>query len=297
MDKLKAMQTVVSIADEGSLTAAAAALGSSLPAVVRTLAALEVHLGVRLFNRTTRRISLTEEGQQYIDGSRQLLVAIKDIESALTRDAVEPSGQLTITAPVLFGQMYLAPTVTRFVQRHGKVDVNLLLFDRMANLVEEHIDVGIRIGALEDSSLIAQPLCSVRRVVVASPDYLAHHGVPSHPMDLLKANCVRFSSGAGPQWTFHESDKPFKVPVTGNLKFNCVAPALQACLIGLGFGMFFSYQVAHHLAHDDLQVVLESFELPPRPINLVYPHARLLPARIKLFNEWVRHDLSVPKIG
>lgn len=291
MDKLKAMRTVVSIADEGSLTAAAAALGSSLPVVVRTLAALEAHLGIRLFNRTTRRISLTEEGQHYIESSRQLLAAIEEAESALTMDAVEPSGQLTITAPVLYGQMYVAPAVTRFVQNHDMVRVTLLLLDRVVNLLEEHIDVGIRIGALEDSSLIAQPLGSARRIVVASPNYLTHHEAPCHPRDLLKANCLRTSNGAGPWWMFHENDKLFAVPVTGNLKFNYVAPAVQACLAGLGFGMFFSYQVADHLAHNHLHVVLESFEAPPRPINLVYPHARLLPARIKLFIEWIKQEL------
>ncbi|MHB1528236.1 MAG: LysR family transcriptional regulator [Acidiferrobacteraceae bacterium] len=292
MDKLKAMQTVVSIADEGSLTAAAAALGSSLPVVVRTLAALEAHLGIRLFNRTTRRISPTEEGRHYIESSRQLLAAIEEAESALTTDAVEPSGQLTLTAPVLYGQMYVAPAVTRFVQNHNRVRVNLLLLDRVANLLEEHIDVGIRIGVLEDSSLIAQPLGSVRRIVVASPDYLTGHEVPNHPRDLLKANCVRFSNGAGPWWTFRENDKLFTVPVTGNLQFNCVAPAAQACLAGLGFGMFFSYQVAYHVAHNHLHIVLESFETPPRPINVVYPHARLLPARIKFFIEWIKQELK-----
>ncbi|HQT32276.1 MAG TPA: LysR family transcriptional regulator [Thiobacillus sp.] len=292
MDKLKAMQTVVSIADEGSLTAAAAALDSSPPAVVRTLATLEAYLGIRLFNRTTRRISLTEEGRHYIENCRQLLTAIKDAESALTTDAVEPSGQLTITAPVLFGQMYVAPAVTRFVQKHDKVRVNLLLLDRVANLLEEHIDVGIRIGPLEDSTLVAQPLGSVRRMVVASPDYMSRHAVPQHPRDLLKANCVRFSGGAGPWWTFHESGKPFTVPVTGNLEFNHVAPAAEACLAGLGFGMFISYQVAHHIAQNHLQVVLESFEPPPRPIHVVYPHARLLPARTKVFIEWIKQELK-----
>ena len=292
MDKLKAMHTAVCIADEGSLTAAAAALGSSPPAVVRTLAALEAHLGIRLFNRTTRRISLTEEGRHYIESCRQLLAAVQDAESALTTDAVEPSGQLTLTAPVLFGQMYVAPAVTRFVQKHDKVRVNLLLLDRVVNLLEEHIDVGIRIGALEDSSLVAQPLGSVRRMVVASSDYLSRHEVPAHPRDLLKANCVRFSGGAGPWWTFHENGKSFTVPVTGNLEFNHVAPAAEACLAGLGFGMFISYQVAHHIAQNRLQIVLETFEPPPRPIHVVYPHARLLPARTKVFIEWIKQELS-----
>ena len=292
MDKLKAMQTVVSIADTGSLTAAAAELGSSPPAVVRTLAALETYLGIRLFNRSTRRISLTEEGRHYLASCRQLLAAIKDAESALVTDTAEPAGQLTITAPVLFGQMYVAPSVTRFVQKHGKVRVNLLLQDRIVNLLEENIDVGIRIGVLEDSSLVAQPLGSVRRMVVASPDYLARHRLPEHPKDLLKANCVRFSGGTGPWWTFFEDGRQFNVPVTGNLEFNHVAPAAEACLAGLGFGMFISYQVAHHIEQNRLQVVLESFEPPLRPINVVYPHARLLPARTKVFIEWIKQALK-----
>lgn len=295
MDKLRAMQTAVSIADEGSLTAAAGSLGTSLAAVVRTLAQLEAHLGVRLFNRTTRRVSLTEEGQHYVESSRQLLTAIEEAESALTTDAVEPRGQLTITAPVLYGQMHVAPSVTRFVQRYDKVRVNLLLSDRRANLLEDHIDVGIRVGALDDSSLIAQHLCSVRRIVVASPGYLDRHGVPHHPSDLLKANCLRFSNGAGPWWTFYENAKPFKVSVSGNLKFNCTAPAIQACTAGLGFGMFFSYQVAQQLESNQLHVVLEPFESPPKPINLVYPHARLLPARVRFFTEWIRRELSAVK--
>ncbi|MGV8990653.1 MAG: LysR family transcriptional regulator [Thiobacillus sp.] len=292
MDKLKAMQAVVCIADAGSLTAAAAVLGASPPAVVRTLAALEAHLGIRLFNRTTRRISLTEEGRHYIESCRQLLAAVQDAESALTTDAVEPSGQLTVTAPMLFGQMYVAPAVTRFVQKHDKVRVNLLLLDRVVNLLEEKIDVGIRIGALEDSSLVAQPLGSVRRMVVASPDYLSSHATPAHPKDLLKANCVRFSGNAAPWWTFHENGKSFTVPVIGNLEFNHVAPAAEACLAGLGFGMFISYQVAHHIAQNRLQVVLESYEPPPRPIHVVYPHARLLPARTKVFIEWIKQELA-----
>lgn len=291
MDKLKAMHTVVNIADAGSLTAAAAKLGSSPPAVVRTLAALEAYLGMRLFNRTTRRISLTEEGRHYVENCRQVLAAVADAESALTTGASEPAGQLTVTAPVLFGQMYVAPAVTRFVQKFGKVRVNLLLLDRVVNLHEEQVDVGIRIGELEDSTLVAHTLGTVRRMVVASPDYLDRHPVPTHPRDLLDANCVRFSGGAGPWWTFHEGSRQFTVPVTGNLEFNHVAPALDACLAGLGFGMFISYQLAHHLAEKRLQGVLESYEPPPRPVHVVYPHARLLPARTRVFIEAIMQEL------
>ena len=292
MDKLKAMHTFLRIADEGSLTAAARAMDHSLPAVVRSLAALEAHLGVRLFNRTTRRISLTEEGKRYLENCRQVLAAVEDAETSLTAEAAEPAGKLTITAPVLFGQMYVAPAVTRFVQCHTKMRCNVVLLDRVVNLLEEGFDVGIRIGPLEDSSLIAQPLGSIRRMVVASPDDLRRHGLPKHPKELLRANCVRFSAATGPGWTFHEGSKKFNVAVTGNLDFNHAAPAIDACVAGLGFGMFISYQVAPYLQQKRLKIVLEKFEPPPRPINVVYPHARLLPTRTRVFIEWIRQELQ-----
>ncbi|MBI3525256.1 MAG: LysR family transcriptional regulator [Betaproteobacteria bacterium] len=291
MDKLKAMRIFMHIADAGSLTAAARVLDSSLPAVVRALAALEENLHVRLFNRTTRRISLTEEGRHYLESCRQLLAAVEDAETALLSEASEPRGDLTITAPVLFGQMYIAPAVTRFVQRYAQMRCNVVLLDRVANLTEEGIDAGIRIGPLEDSSLVALPLGSVRRMVVASPAFLKRHGKPKHPRDLLKANCLLFSSTTSPWWTFHEHGRKFTVPVTGNLSFNHVAPVVDACVAGLGFGTFISYQVAPYLAQNQLKVVLEKFETPPRPINIVYPHARLLPARTKVFIEWIRQEL------
>lgn len=292
MDKFKAMQVFTHIADHGSLTAAARELDASLPAVVRTLAALEEDLQVRLFNRTTRRISLTEEGKHYLENCRQILATVKDAESSLKQDTTEPSGQLTITAPVLFGQMYVAPAVTRFVQRYTHMRCSVVLLDRVVNLLEEGMDVGIRIGPLEDSSLVAQPVNSVRRVVVASPAFLQRHSEPKHPRDLLKANCVRFSAAAGQWWTFHENGKTFTVPVTGNLEFNQAMPAIEACVAGLGFGMFISYQVAPYLAQNKLQVLLQDFEAPPRPISVVYPHARLLPARTRVFIEWMKQELK-----
>jgi DNA-binding transcriptional LysR family regulator len=291
MDKLKAMQAFLHIADQGSLTAAARAMDSSLPAVVRTLAALEAHLGVRLMHRTTRRLSLTEEGKHYLESCRQVLSAVGEAEAALGADASEPTGQLHITAPVMFGQMHITPAVMRFVQRYERVQCSVMLADRVVNLLEEGLDLGIRIGPLDDSTLVAQPLGSLRRVVAASPEYLARHGVPAHPRDLLQANCIRFLGASGPWWTFHAQGKAFTVPVTGNLTFNHNAPVLDACLAGLGFGMFISYQVAPHLAKGSLQLVLEDFEPPPRPISVVYPHARLLPARTRAFIDFIKQDL------
>lgn len=290
MDKLRAMQTFVGIADAGSLTAAAEALGSSLPAVVRLLAALEADLNVRLFNRSTRRIALTAEGRRYLDTCRQVLAAVEEGENALTAQAAEPSGTLTITAPVLFGQMHVAPAVTRFVQRYPKVRCSVQLHDRVVNLLEEGIDAGVRIGPLDDSTLVAQQIGSLRRVIVASPAFLRRHGTPKHPRDLLEFNCVRFHTGPMRGWTFYENGKPFVVPVTGNLDFNQAAPAVAACAAGLGFGNFLSYQPAPHVRDKQLRVVLQDFEPLPRPISVVYPHARLLPARTRVFIEWMKQE-------
>lgn len=195
MDKLRAMQTFVRIVDKGSLTAAATSLGTSLPAVVRTLAALEAHLQVRLLNRTTRRLALTEDGRSYLDSCRRILATIDEVEAGLTTRQVELAGHLTVTAPMLFGQMYVAPAVTRFVQRYPAVHCSLNFADRVVDLLEEGVDVGVRIGPLRDSTLIAQPVGRIRRVVVATPAFLRKHGVPRHPEDLAREPCLRFSNG------------------------------------------------------------------------------------------------------
>lgn len=291
MDKLRAMQAFIHIADEGSLTAAARVMESSLPAMVRTLAAFEAQLGMRLFNRSTRRISLTEEGRRHLESCRQLLATLEDAEAALTADAGEPAGHLTITAPMLFGQMHVAPAVTRFVQKYDKMRCSMVLLDRVVNLLEEGIDVGIRIGELDDSSLVAQPVGHIRRLVVASPAWLKRHGVPRHPRDLLKANCVRVTDHATAWGPFNDKGRQLRLAVSGNLEFNQIAPAVAACAAGAGLGMFFSYQVAPFLKSRQLRCVLEDFEPPVRPINVVYPHARLLPKRTRVFIEWIKEEL------
>lgn len=292
MDKYKAMRTFVAIADEGSLTSAARALQSSLPAVVRALAAYETSLGARLFNRTTRRISLTEEGKQHLERSRQLLAGLDEAEAALRSGAGAPVGQLTITAPVLFGQMHVAPAVTRFVARHSGVRCSVVLLDRVVNLLEEGFDLGIRIGHFDDSSLVARPLGRIRHVVVAHPGYLRRHGTPRHPRDLQQANCLR-TVGGQPAWSgFQDQGRPLRVPVRGNLEFNHVLPAVQACADGAGIGRFFGYQVAQLVAEKRLRIVLEDFEPAPIPLSAVYPHARLLPARTRALIDWLAQEIT-----
>jgi DNA-binding transcriptional LysR family regulator len=292
MDKLKAMATFVAIADHGGLSAAARAEGCSLPTVVRTLATLEDALGIRLINRSTRRIALTEEGKRYLLSCRDLLQAVNEAEAALRDEAQEPRGQVTITAPVLFGQMYVGPAITRFVQRYDKVRCVLSLSDHMRNLLEERIDLGIRIGLLEDSSLIAQQVGKVRRVVVASPDFLRRHQRPTHPRHLLNAPCIAFSAAAQSWWSFDDQGRTVTLPVRGNLEFSHVACAVDACLSGAGFAMFFSYQVADHLRAGRLEMVLEDYEPAQRPVSIVYPHAHLLPARTRAVISWLKEDIA-----
>lgn len=292
MDLLKHMRIFVTIADSGSLTAAAQALDTSLPSVVRSLAMLEAHLGVRLFNRSTRRIALTDEGRRYLADARQVLSAVDEAEATVRADMREPTGLLRITAPVLFGQMYVAPAVNRFVARHTGVKVELILLDRVVSLVEEGFDAAIRIGALDDSALVAQTLGMVRQVVVASPDYLARHGRPTHPRELRQADCIRFTGNHGPHWHFMEGGRRLNVPIDGRLSVNLVALGLAACRDGLGFGSFLSYQSAPDVARGALEIVLADFELPPRPISVIYPHARLLPARTRAFIAAMREALA-----
>ncbi|MBM3117268.1 LysR family transcriptional regulator [Jeongeupia naejangsanensis] len=292
MDKLRAMQTFVAIVEHGSLTRAARALASSLPVVVRTLAALEEALGVRLLNRTTRRLSLTDEGRAYLESCRHILGAVDEAEQRLSDQHDEPSGRLVVTASVLYGQMYVAPAVTGFLQAHPKVQCRLVLLDRVANLIEEGIDVGIRIGPLDDSNLIAQRVGEIHRIAAASPDYLARHPAPQLPGDLVHANCIRFTGNGRTTWLFQNQGRSLSVPISGNLECNHGLPAVDACVAGLGIGQFLSYQITEHLAAGRLLPLLQDFQLPPLPVHIVYPHAGLLPHRTRLFIQWMKRALA-----
>jgi len=292
MDKLRAMQTFVQIADDGTMTAAAETLGMSLPAVVRTLAALEAQLGARLFQRTTRRVALTAEGRHYLARCRDVLAAVAEADASLAEDARVPRGPLVITAPVLLGQQVVASFLTRFAAAHPQVRCSVLLLDRFVDLVDEGVDVGIRIGPLEDSSLVAQRLGQARLQVVASPAFLRRHGTPQHPGELRALPCVRLLGPARPAWGFQEAGRRSSVAVDGPLAFNHAGAALQACEDGAGLGQFFSYQVREALRARRLRAVLEAFQPPPQPVSIVYPHARLLPARTRAFVEAAQRELG-----
>jgi DNA-binding transcriptional LysR family regulator len=297
MNKLHAMGTFAIICDRGSLTAAAETLNTSLPTVVRTLAALEKELGVRLLNRTTRRIALTEEGRYYLERCRRVLAEIDDAELGLSAQQKEPSGTLSVTASVMFGRMHLAPAVTAFLKQFPSTRVEMLLLDRIVGLVEEGIDVGIRIGALSDSSLVAIPVGHVRRVVCASPALLRRVGTPGHPRDLAKLECIGFTGlAAGPSWQFSEKARPISVQAKTVLTCNQAYASMDACAAGVGFGVFLSYMIRPLERENKLEVVLREFEPPPLPVNIVYPHARLLSTRVRVFVDWLAKELP-PALG
>jgi DNA-binding transcriptional LysR family regulator len=291
MDKLRAMATFVRIVESGSLTAAAERLDTSLTSVVRALSALEQSLGVRLLNRTTRRIALTDEGREYFERCRHLLAEVEEAEAALSARRVEPSGRLAVTAPVMFGRMHVGPVVTDFLAAYPQMRAELLLLDRVVDLLEEGIDVAIRIGSLPDSSLVAIPLGSTQRVVCASPDYLARCGTPGRPADLAGHRCIRFTGlSSGTEWEFGRGKRQ-RVTIADIFATNQIDAALDACAKGLGCGRFLAYQVHDLLTSGRLVRVLPDDELEPVPVSLAYAHSRLLSPRIRAFIDW-----AVPRL-
>lgn len=292
MDKLRAMDVFVRIVDAGSLTAAAAESGMSLTAMARLLGALEERLGLRLLNRTTRRMALTDEGREYYAVCRRVMTELSEAEDALSQRRHEPSGVLRLTAPATFGKLHVVPAVTAFLAAFPAMQVEMMLVDRVVDLLEEGIDVAVRIGPLADSSLVAAALGHTRRMVCAAPDYLRRHGRPETPADLARHHCLRFTAvSPDSSWEFMIDGKTARVPVSGPLAVNQVEAALDACLRGMGCGVFLGYQAAAHLAGGALECVLAAFETPPRPVSLLYPHARLLSPRIRAFV-----DMATPRL-
>lgn len=286
------MKAFVAIAEEGSLTRAAESLRRAPPTMVRTLATLEEHLGVRLIQRTTRRMALTEEGRVYLDRSRRILADVDEAERAISPTDAEPRGEIRATAPLLFGQLHVAPAVTAFSQRHRQVQVDLILLDRTVDMVSEGIDVGVRIGRLPDSSMIAVPVGHVRRVVVASPELLARDGAPGHPSELAHRSCVTHH-GLTQQgrWIFQEDAREISVRAGAVLSCNVASALVEACTAGLGYGCFLSYQVEREVRDGRLRIVLEEFEQPSLPVQIVYPDARLMSSRLRVFVDALREDL------
>ena len=292
MDKLRAMEAFVQIVDGGSLTKAAEVLGSSLPSVVRTLAALEAELDARLLNRTTRRIALTDEGREYYQQCKRVLAAVDDAEAAISARRTTPKGRLRVTSSVMFGRLHVAGAVIAFLAKHPAVQAELVLLDRIVDLVEEGLDVGVRIGQLPDSTLIAVPVGQVRRVVCASPAYLKRAGTPKALEEIPGHRTVGFT-GLSPshEWSFGAGASAKRVAISPRFVSNQIDTALDACVHGAGLGQFLSYQVQPLLVDGRLKRVLHDHEPLPVPVQVVYPGSRLLATNVRAFV-----DFAVPRL-
>jgi DNA-binding transcriptional LysR family regulator len=282
------MSTFVHICDSGSLTKAADVMDTSLPTVVRTLASLETHLNTRLLNRTTRKITLTEEGKNYLQRCRKILFDIDEAELELSAQQSKPSGKLSVTASVNFGNLLVSPLISQFLKRNDLIKIDLLLMDKNINLVEEGIDVAIRIGPLSDSSMVAKNVGHVRRVICATPKFLNAHPAIKKPKDLLNVPCVRFAPlSHGGNWNFYEGEKVHSIAVDGPLYCTEISAMRQAVLDDIGLGIFLSYQVEEQIASGELQTVLSEYEPEPLPVSVVYSHAKLMSTRVRVFVDWI----------
>lgn len=290
MDRLDAWAIFAAVADQGSFVAAARRLGRSPAAVTRAVAELEQRLATRLLDRTTRSVALTDEGARYLDQCRRVLADAAELEAPAVGPHPEPRGTLAVAAPVSFGRLHVLPILQAFLDDHPAVDARLLLVDRTVSLVEEGLDVGVRLGAPPDASYRAIRAGEVRRGVYASPAYLERHGVPDAPQALGDHTCI---AGDAPvdRWPFHRREGSFTIAVKPRLVVNSGDAAIDAAAAGLGLACGFSYQVAQRLATGALRHVLADFEPPPVPINVVHPAGRHLPSKVRLFVDRAVDDL------
>jgi DNA-binding transcriptional LysR family regulator len=284
VDRLDAMRVFAAVADAGSLSSASRALGIPVPTVSRKLAALEAHLGARLLSRTTRRMALTEAGRRYLDACRRVIAEIEAADQILSGDEGKLHGSLAVTAPVVFGRLHVLPVVAEFLRAHRRVDVRLTLADRILEMIDEGIDVAIRIGALPDSSLIAVRVGSIRRITCASPDYLRERGRPARPEDLSAHECITFTALASPErWSYPTRRGMRSVAVQSRLAVTTAEAAIDAAAAGLGVTRVLSYQAAAAIAAGRLETILERFEPPAAPVRVLHGDGRSPRPKVREF--------------
>ena len=292
MDKFHAIQVFTRVADCGGFAAAARKLNMSPPAVTRAVSMLEDQLGTRLFVRTTRSVGLTESGQRFLADAKRILLDLEEAENAAVGSHTAPRGELHVTAPVLFGRMFVTPILGEFLDLHPQLSARTLYVDRFVNLIDEGLDVAIRIGELADSSLIAIRCGSVRRVVFASPTYIEKHGKPQRPEDLGDHELVHsLAGGALHDWTFQQNGQPYQVRTEARVRMNTNDAVIEMCLRGRGISQLLSYQVAPYLADGRLQTILDDYELPAVPIHVVHQEGRLVSAKVRAFVDYMAERL------
>ena len=293
MDRFHEMQVFIAVAEEEGFAAAARRLNTSPPSVTRAIAAMEARIGTQLLARTTRSLHLTQAGQRYLDDCRRILVELMEAEDAAAGSYSVPGGQLTVTAPVLFGELYVAPLLGAYLERFPGVNINALLVDRVVNMSDEGVDVAVRIGQLHEPGQQAIKVGEVRRVVCASPDYLDRHGRPQHPAQLRDARLVTSSaSQRANEWTFAEDGQPLTVAIEPRLVVSANNAAINLARLGWGITRVLSYQVAAAVAAGELEIVLEDFEPAALPIQVVFQQSGRVPAKVHTFVDFLSQRLA-----
>ena len=284
MDRFQELKVFIAVAETGGFAKAADRLGSSPPAVTRIIAGLEQRLGTEFFARTTRRVHLTEAGKLFLERARGLLSDLESAESEITGEARMPTGRLTVTASVTLGRSILPPIVTGFLNTHSRVTAKVLLLDRVVNLVEEGVDVAVRIGALPDSTLITRQVGEVRRMLVASPGYLSKRGTPKAAADLKLHSVIAFT-GLMPnnEWTYYGEKGASRVTLQPRFEINDATAAIATAEAGSGITIALSYMVAKSIRDGRLVPVLMNLCPPPVPVQLVYPESRLVAHKVRAF--------------
>lgn len=291
MDRWQAMRVFVKVAETGSFADSARQLHMSPPAVTRSVAALEDMIGTRLFTRTTRSVKLTEAGNRYLDDCRRILSDIAEAEAAAAGSYATPTGTLVVSASVLFGQMYVLPILTEYLDTYPSMTGRGLFLDRVVNIVEEGVDVAIRIGHLADSGHSAIKVGSVRRVVCGAPAYFELHGIPTTPADLRDHRIIAPTSAwSSPEWQFGQGQRT-SVTVHPRLFCSTNQAAISATTEGWGLTRLLSYQIGPELLAGTLQTVLTDFEEAPLPIHVIHPEGRRAPAKVRSFV-----DLAVERL-
>lgn len=292
MDRLEAMTIFLGVVEGGSLSAAGRKLGMPLATVSRKLSDLEAHLKARLLHRSTRGLSLTDAGRDYLAACKRILEDVTEAERAAAGEFAEPRGELVISAPIVFGRLHVLPVINEFLGAYPEVDVRLAQGDRIVHLLDEHVDLAVRVGELPDSRLTATRLGGTRRVVCASPAYLSAHGAPTTPTELSGHRCISFDAMNAPDgWRFRVDGAELSVPVRARLQVNTAEAAIDAALAGVGLARVLCYQIAAAQRDGQLQRVLREFEPAPAPISLVYGGGARLPLKLRAFL-----DFATPRL-
>jgi DNA-binding transcriptional LysR family regulator len=290
MDRLAAMSVLVAVAESGSLSAASRKLGVPLPTVSRKLSELESHLNTRLLIRSTRKLALTEVGAAYVTACKRIVEQVADAERAASGEYAMPRGDLVVTAPIVFGRLHVLPAISEFLASYSEIDVRLVLSDRNVHLIEDQVDLAVRIGALRDSNMVATRVASVWPVVCASSSYLASHGTPKVPEDLSKHVCVTFDVlTSSTAWNFARAGSRTErtVPIRSRFSVNTAEAALDAAIMGVGLTRVLSYQAAKAVTQGKLKIVLGDYEPDPLPVNLIHLGQNLLPLKTRAFLDFV----------